>query len=97
MIGTRATGRTRTYRYYTCFTRARYDTTRCDAPRLDADAVDTAVLDALTRFYRDRRDLITAAVTTHQTAHRAAHADRHAELATVTADLTKTVRPPTGT
>lgn len=35
MIGTRATGRSKTYRYYTCFSRARYGT--CDAERLDAD------------------------------------------------------------
>jgi len=37
MLGTRATGRNRTYRYYTCFTRARYDTDACDAPSLDVE------------------------------------------------------------
>jgi hypothetical protein len=54
MIGTRATGRTKTYRYYTCFNLARYDATKCDFTRLNADAVDTAVLDALAGFYRDQ-------------------------------------------
>ena len=62
MLGTCATGRTRTYRYYTCYARARYDTTACDAPRLDADAVDTAVLNALTTFYRTQGGLIADAV-----------------------------------
>ncbi|MGH3564890.1 MAG: recombinase family protein [Pseudonocardia sp.] len=90
MLGTRATGRTRTYRYYTCFARARYGTTHCDAPRLNADAVDTAILDALTHFYRTQHTLITDAVTTAQRDHHNAHADRHAELATITAELTKT-------
>ena len=33
-----------TYRYYTCFTRMRYGTTAgCDAPRLNADTLDTAI------------------------------------------------------
>ena len=30
MIGTRATGRDRTYRYYTCWNLARYDATKFD-------------------------------------------------------------------
>ncbi|MGM7644438.1 zinc ribbon domain-containing protein [Nocardia sp. JW2] len=32
MIGTRATGRSRSYRYYTCFNRARYDSDKCASP-----------------------------------------------------------------
>ncbi|MGH3614152.1 MAG: recombinase family protein [Pseudonocardia sp.] len=90
MLGTRATGRTRTYRYYTCFARARYGTTHCDAPRLNADAVDTAILNALTRFYRTQHHLISDAVTAAERDHHAAHADRHAELATITTELTET-------
>jgi site-specific DNA recombinase len=90
MLGTRATGRTRTYRYYTCFARARYGTAHCDAPRLNADAVDTAILDALVRFYRTQHGLIADAVTAAEHDHHAAHADRHAELATITTELTKT-------
>ncbi|MFN2535953.1 MAG: recombinase family protein, partial [Pseudonocardiaceae bacterium] len=90
MIGTRATGRTRTYRYYTCFTLARYDASKCNFTRLNADAVDTAVLDALASFYRTQHELIADAITTAQAQHQAAHTDRHAELAAVEADLTKT-------
>ena len=90
MLGTRATGRSRTYRYYTCFTRARYDTATCDAPRLNADAVDTAVLDALASFYRNHRDLIADAVDQAQREHRAAHGDRRTELDAVTAELART-------
>lgn len=90
MIGTRATGRNRTYRYYTCWNLARYDANKCDFKRLNADAVDAAVLDALTGFYRTRHDLIADAITHEQAQHRAAHADRHAELATVENEMTKT-------
>lgn len=90
MIGTRATGRNRTYRYYTCWNLARYDASKCDFKRLNADAVDAAVLDALTGFYRTRHDLIADAITHEQKQHQAAHADRHAELATVENEMTKT-------
>jgi site-specific DNA recombinase len=90
MIGTAATGRTRTYRYYTCFARGRYGNHTCTAPRLNADAVDTAVLAAMARFYRDRHDLIGRAVNNARTAHEAAYSSRHAELATVEAELTRT-------
>lgn len=90
MIGTRATGRNRTYRYYTCWNLARYDAGKCDFRRLNADAVDAAVLDALTGFYRTRHDLIADAIAHEQAQHRAAHADRHAELAAVENEITKT-------
>jgi site-specific DNA recombinase len=89
MIGTRATGRHRTYRYYTCFTLARYDASKCDFTRLNADALDTAVLDALASFYRTQHKLIADAITTAQAQHKAAHTDRHGELAAVEAELIK--------
>jgi site-specific DNA recombinase len=44
-IGTNAYGRSRTYRYYTCWTRNRYGVDHCDAPRLDADALDAKVIE----------------------------------------------------
>ncbi|WP_246128162.1 recombinase family protein [Amycolatopsis rhizosphaerae] len=90
MIGTRATGRNKTYRYYTCWNLARYDASKCDFKRLNADEVDVAILDALATFYRTRHDLIHDAITAGQAQHRAAHADRHAELATVDNEITKT-------
>lgn len=36
LIGTAAHGRSKTYRHYTCFSRARYGTTTCDAQRINA-------------------------------------------------------------
>jgi hypothetical protein len=90
MIGTRAHGRNRTYRYYTCWSRARYDSDRCDFPRLNADAVNNALLAAMADFYRTHHQLIAETVTAHQAQHRAAHTDRRAELATIEAELTKT-------
>ena len=90
MIGTAATGRSRSYRYYTCFARGRYGNHTCTAPRLDAAAVDHAVLAAMARFYRDRHDLIGAAVDDARTAHEAAYSGRHAELAAVEGELART-------
>lgn len=40
---------------HTCFALARYNAEKCDFTRLNADAVDTAVLDALASFYRTHR------------------------------------------
>jgi site-specific DNA recombinase len=88
MIGTRATGRTRTYRYYTCFTRGRYNTAACHAARIDADAADTAILHALAGFYA-RSDLIADAVTAARHAHQHASRHQHEELAAVTAELAR--------
>lgn len=90
MIGTRATGRNKTYRYYTCWNLARYDASKCDFRRLNADAVDTAILDAMTSFYRDRHDLIADTIAHQQKQHQAANADRHAELAVVDSEIAKT-------
>jgi site-specific DNA recombinase len=90
MIGTRAHGRSRVYRYYTCFTRARYDTGRCNASRLDADAVEEAVVAALAGFYRDQHDLIADAITQAQAGHAATKDGHRAELAAAEHEMTKT-------
>jgi site-specific DNA recombinase len=55
-LGTNAYGRSRTYRYYTCFTRNRYSVDRCSAPRIHADTLDALVLDALRDFYTNHLD-----------------------------------------
>ena len=47
-IGTAAPGRSRPYRYYTCFSRNRYGAAGCTRARLAADATDTAVLQRCT-------------------------------------------------
>jgi Recombinase/Recombinase zinc beta ribbon domain len=90
MIGTRAHGRSRVYRYYTCFTRARYDSARCNASRLDAHAVEEAVVDALAGFDRDQHELIADAITAAQACHAAGQDGRRAELAVTDHELART-------
>lgn len=90
MIGTRAHGKTKVYRYYTCHTRNRYDRTRCNSYRLNADEVETAVLDALARFYRDHHALIADAVTDAQHQHHSGQNAQQAELAATKAKITDT-------
>jgi site-specific DNA recombinase len=86
-IGTAATGRNRVYRYYTCFSRSRYGTHGCQAQRLPADALDTAILDSLATFYTSHTDLIADAVTRAQQRHRDGHAGRRAEHAALLAQI----------
>jgi hypothetical protein len=86
-IGTSATGRSRTYRYYTCFSRVRYGPHGCDAARLPADDTDTAVLRALADFYTQAPGLIADAVTRARARHRDGHASRHAEAGAVLAQI----------
>ena len=86
-VGTSATGRARSYRYYTCFSRARYGTHGCQAPRLPADQTDAAVLHALCGFYANCSDLIADAVTRAQTLHRDRSAGRRAEHAAILAQI----------
>jgi site-specific DNA recombinase len=57
-VGTSATGKLRRYRYYTCYSRARYGRSGCTASRIDAGILDATVLRALVDFYT-RTDLIT--------------------------------------
>jgi site-specific DNA recombinase len=86
-VGTSATGRTRTYRYYTCFSRARYGPHGCPAPRLPADGTDAAVLQALCDFYAHSTSLIQDAVTRAQQRHRDGHASKRAEHAAILAQI----------
>jgi site-specific DNA recombinase len=88
-IGTAATGRNRVYRYYTCFSRSRYDTHGCQAQRLPAEALDTAILNALADFYTSHTGLITDAVARAQQRYRDGHADRRAEHAALLAQITQ--------
>src|SRR5215207_2566290 len=86
-IGTSANGRTRRYRYYTCFSRTRYGRSGCDAPRLPADDLDPAVLQALYDFYTQAGDLLTEAITRAQLLHRDQHVDRRAEHDAINAQI----------
>lgn len=90
MIGTRATGRTHTYRHYTCWNRSRYGTTKCDADRINADALDTAVLDAIASFYQIQHVLTEEAVNAAREAYTASHCTLAAELTAVQAEIRRT-------
>ena len=86
-VGTSATGRTRTYRYYTCLSRARYGPGGCPAPRLPAGETDAAVLQALCDFCANSTELIQDAVTRAQQRHRDGHASQRAEHAAILAQI----------
>jgi site-specific DNA recombinase len=64
-LGTSAHGNKYRYRYYTCFTRHRYGTSHCPAPRLPADQVEHGVLGSLLDTLA-RTDLIEAALAEAQ-------------------------------
>ena len=51
--GTAATGRHRTYRYYTCGSRQRYGRATCSAGRLPAEALDEAIVAGLLDLFKD--------------------------------------------
>ncbi|PPJ24454.1 recombinase family protein, partial [Nocardia nova] len=90
MIGTRAHGKTKVYRYYTCHTRSRYDSTRCNGYRLNADELEPAILHALATFFRTQHSLIAKAVSAAQREHHAGRDAQHAELSAVTVKITDT-------
>ena len=83
---TNAYGRSRTYRYYTCWTRNRYGVDHCDAPRL-ADALDAKVLEAIQDFYTNRLDEALDAIIASRSAHHQARAGYKTELAAVETQL----------
>ncbi|MGW2663000.1 recombinase zinc beta ribbon domain-containing protein [Nocardia tengchongensis] len=88
MIGTRNHGRSKVYRYYLCHNRNRYNTSKCDGHRLDADALESAVLQSLASFYRDQHTLIAAAITEARSEHLSENDTHEAELAAVRAKIT---------
>lgn len=87
MVGSRNHGRSKVYRYYICYNRDRYDSSKCDGYRLDADAAESAVLESLATFYRNNHTLIADAVARARRQHRAAHTTQHDELAAVRAEI----------
>ncbi|SES36079.1 Recombinase zinc beta ribbon domain-containing protein [Lentzea xinjiangensis] len=88
MIGTRATGKTETYRYYTCMKRLKYGKDTCDQDRLNADALDQAVLDCVASFYGNQHQLIRDAVDEARKVDESSHDKVTAELKTVRTKLT---------
>ena len=90
MIGTRAHGKTKVYRYYTCHSRSRYDSTKCAGHRLNADECETEILHALANFYRNHRTLIADTITNAQQEHHTGRDAQHAELSAVNTQITDT-------
>ncbi|MEU4217559.1 recombinase zinc beta ribbon domain-containing protein [Actinoplanes sp. NPDC026623] len=88
-VGTSATGKLRRYRYYTCFSRTRYGTAGCTAPRIDADLLDPAAAEALIAFYV-RTELISTAIANEHTRRADDTAQHTAELDTITGRITAT-------
>ncbi|GGK84201.1 hypothetical protein GCM10012284_17990 [Mangrovihabitans endophyticus] len=87
-IGTAAKGRYKTYRYYTCWSQARYGTKAgCCIHRFNADDLEAAVSDALLDFYTTGHDLITDAITRFQDNYAASTAAKREQLATLTGEL----------
>ena len=87
-IGTAATGRSRTYRYYTCFSRNRYGGAGCTGVRLAADAADEAVLQALYDFYTQAEPVLAKTLAAAQAEFHEAHADRRAEIDALNTQIT---------
>ncbi len=85
-VGTNAVGGSRTYRYYTCWTRSRYGVDHC-APRIDADALDAMVLDTLRDFYTNHLTEARDAIAEARSHHHRARAGYEHELTTVNDQL----------
>ena len=86
--GTAATGRTATYRYYTCGSRQRYGSKTCSADRLPAEALDDAVVRSLLAAYEDTDLFATAVAEAHGRAQ-LGHSRHQGELAALDAELAK--------
>ena len=87
-IGTAATGRSKTYRYYTCWSRARYgNKAGCDIHRFNADDIEAAIGDALLDFYTTGHQLITDAITRIQETHASSTAAKQEQLATIKKEI----------
>jgi site-specific DNA recombinase len=87
-VGTSAVGNRYRYRYYTCFSRQRYGSKYCDAERLPADELETAMLDA-TRHTYEQTDLFDKAVAATRGRAEAQRANHEQELAFIDAEVAK--------
>jgi site-specific DNA recombinase len=89
MIGTRANGKTKTYRYYTCWNLSRHGKAKCDMALLNADAIDQALVDAVASFYRSQHILISEAVDAARSQHESSHVAVNAELKVIHVEIAK--------
>jgi site-specific DNA recombinase len=85
-VGIAAHGNGGVYRYYTCFSRQRHGTARCDQQRLPASPLEEAIL-AEVLAALDNGSIFEEAARRAQQAWRAQHPGRQAELAGVRAAL----------
>jgi site-specific DNA recombinase len=85
-VGTAATGRNNRYRYYTCYTRARYGPKACPAERLPADEVESEMTAALLDTYQ-QTGLIHDAINVIGAEIAEANSKREQEVATIDASL----------
>ncbi|MBA3652628.1 MAG: recombinase zinc beta ribbon domain-containing protein [Actinobacteria bacterium] len=88
-VGASATGKRHRYRYYICSTRQRYGLTGCDAERIRADELETAVFAALVQLYA-APDLLADATTAHRKDAAARTRQNQKELTALDAELRKT-------
>jgi site-specific DNA recombinase len=79
-VGTAAHGNGGIYRYYTCFSRQRHGTARCDQERLPAGQLEEAIV-AETLAALDDGSIFEAAAQRAEQAWHAQHPGRQAELA----------------
>jgi site-specific DNA recombinase len=89
-LRTRAHGKTRVYRYYTCYRRTRYDATACGGQRIDADEIQRAITGALAGFCGHQLDLIAEAIAAAQDSPAADQDGRRGELAATEHELART-------
>jgi site-specific DNA recombinase len=89
MVGTRSHGRSEIYRYYTCYTRHRYGTDSCDAERIPADKLETAVKEQVIAMLEDE-PLVRQAVERAFAANETDRPRREADLAAIDRDIRKT-------
>ncbi|WP_425426715.1 recombinase family protein [Asanoa hainanensis] len=83
-IGTPAHGRTRRYRYYTCWSRNRYGTKAgCRIHRFNADEIEQAMERALIDFFTNAHEVIDDAIRAFIADHAAAAGNHRDELATI--------------
>jgi site-specific DNA recombinase len=85
-VGTTAHGNGGVYRYYTCFSRQRHGTARCDQERLPAGPLEKAIV-AETLAALDDGSIFEAAAVRAQQAWHAQHPGRQAELSGARAAL----------
>jgi site-specific DNA recombinase len=87
-IGTAATGRSARYRYYTCFSRQRYGPERCDADRIPADPIESALRDQLRRTFQNT-SLLEESIEAWRADHNADTPLVEDQLGQVEADIAK--------